>query len=491
MPERENSTWNRVEGGFEEQGGGEAAADELSKLAETSPSRAVEIIRMLSSKRLTTNIDRALRGFTACKDRELIFSLVKDISDECDESESYRSVASSLLRSQCDDDGLPEDIIALLESWLAKPWDIMRSVEVDGDKKERKVEQSFLWTNLGFVMVDADNSYYTLIALTQSLLNKNNPQGDRWIAVLSSHLDNEASYKTWRMFCDSLRFVRESYCSERMGKLLIDKLYAKFPQLASETFGCRLLAMLARYLDPEFLTAIFDRLVSSDDKFDQQAAGELMTLCALLDETSEWCSPLLDRHLFPNDMDKAPEPAFLVGVAHAASNLWDDLNKPRECSRIIAQVVSYGITDATNAIRRLFWDAIALPADEQTSAIVQKLAEKIDTVSEGLAEDLLGQLTDVLPHLRPEIMVFAQRLVETRFEELRRREFNAYEVGSYLVEISMTLQRFDDTRSEALDLFEKLLTAGLDEANKALKDVDAVDEVTPESPRMPRRRRRQ
>lgn len=491
MPQRENSTWNRVEGGFEEQGGGEAAAEELSKLAGTSPSRAAEIIRILISKRLTTNIDRALRGFTTCKDRELIFSLVKDISDACDESESYRSIASDLLRSQCDDDGLHEDMIALLESWLNKPWDITRSVVVDGDKKEWKPEQSLLWTNLGLVSVDTDNSYYTLIALTQGLLNKNNPQGDRWISVVSSHLENEVSYKTWRMFCNSLHFVRASYCSERMGKLLIDKFYAKFPQLASETFGRRLLAMLARYLDPDFLKAIFDRLVSSDDKFDQQAAGELMTLCALLDETSEWCSPLLDRHLFPNDMDKAPGPAFLVGVAHAASNLWDDLNKPRECSRIIAQVVSYGITDATNAIRRLFWDAVALPANEQTSAIVQKLAEKIDTVSEGLAEDLLGQLTDVLPHLRPEILVFAQRLVEMRFEELRRREFNAYEVGSYLVEISMTLQRFDDTRSEALDLFEKLLTAGLDEANKALKDVDAVDEVTPESPRMPRRRRRQ
>ena len=87
MPERENSTWNRVEGGFEEQGGGEAAAEELSKLAETSPSRAAEIVRMLVSKSLTQNIDRALRGFTTCKDRDLVFSLVKDISNKCDESE--------------------------------------------------------------------------------------------------------------------------------------------------------------------------------------------------------------------------------------------------------------------------------------------------------------------------------------------------------------------------------------------------------------------
>ncbi|QEG38029.1 phosphorylase family protein [Bythopirellula goksoeyrii] len=476
-----------VEGGFEEQGGGPAAADELSKLAETNPSRAAAIVRLLVSKGLTTHIDRTLRGFSASEDRELVFSLVKEISSACDEGEAFRSAASDVLRSHCDDDGLPEEIIVLLESWLAKPWDTTRSVVVDGGRKEWKPEQSFLWANLGAVIIDTDNSYYTLIALTQSLLSKNNPQGDRWIGALSFQLDNEVSYKTWRMFCDSLRFVRASYCSEEMGKALISKLYVKFPQLASETSGCRLLAMLARFLAPDFLNAIFERLTASEDEFDQQAAGELITLCALLGETSEWGAPLLDRHLFQGE---SPSPAFLVGVAHAASNLWDDLNKPKDCSSIVAKVISFGNEEATNAIQRLFWNEVALPADEQTSAILQKLTEKIETVSGGLAAEVLGQLTDILPHLRPEILAFAQRLVETRFDELRRQEFNAYEVGPYLVEIAMTLQRFDDTRSAGLDLLETLLSAGLDEANKALKDVDAVDEVSPESPRMPRRRRR-
>ncbi|EAQ79622.1 phosphorylase family protein [Blastopirellula marina] len=490
-PKTGNGEWIPVDGGFEEEGGSEAAADELSTLAETNPSRAAEIIRLLVSKGLTTNIDRTLRGFSACEDRDLVFSLAKEISDACAESEAFRSAASDLFRSHCNDDGLPEEVIALLETWLAKPWDTTRSVVVEDDKKEWSPEQSFLWANLGAVIVDTDNSYYTLIALTQSLLSKNNPQGDRWIALLSSHLDNEVSYKTWRMFCNSLRYVRRSYCSEGMGKGMIAKLFTKFPQLASETFGCRLLAMLVTFLDLNFQKVIFERLTESEDEFDQQAGGELITLCALLDETSEWGMPLLNSHVFPNDANNAPHPAFLVGVAHAASNLWNDLNKPRECSRIIAQVVGYGDAGATNAIRQLFWSEIALPADEQTSGILRKLTEKIEAVSGALAEEVLCRLTDILPHLRPEILAFAQRLVEKRFDELRRREFNAHEVGPYLVDIAMTLQRFEDTRSAGLDLFETLLCAGLDEANNALKDVDAVDEVNPEGRRTPRRRRRQ
>ncbi|QEG40822.1 phosphorylase family protein [Roseimaritima ulvae] len=484
----DRSRWSEVEGGFEEHGGGEAAADELSKLAESNPSRAADVIRLLVSRGLTTNICRALRGFSASEDRALVLALIREISAACDESEEFRSAASDVLRSHCDDDGLPEEINALLESWLAKPWDTTRSVLVDDNKREWKPENSFLWASGGSFVLDTDNSYYTLIALTQSLLNKNSPQGDRWITLLSAHLDEDVSYKTWRIFCRSLTYVRASYCSPDLGKALIAKLFAKFPRLASETFGCRLIAMLARFLDPEFLTVNFEGLTKSNDEFDQQAAGELITLCALLDETSEWGGPLLDSHL---SQVAGPLPAFLVGVAHAAANLWGDLNKPKDCARIVAQVVGFGNSDATDAIRRLFWNEVALPADEQTSIILQKLTENIETVSGGLAEDVLGQLTDILPHLRPEILAFAQRLVETRFDELRRREFNAYEVGPYLVEIAMTLQRFDDTRSAGLDLFETLLSAGLDEANKALKDVDAVDEVSEKNSRLPRRRRRQ
>lgn len=487
-PKQEWAERDRVEGGWEEHGGAEAAADELAKLAELNPSRAAEIIRLLVSKGLTTHIHPTLRGLSATNDSRLVFSLIEEISVACDESEEFRSAASFLLLSHCDDNGLPEEINRLLESWLAKPWDTSRSVLFDGDKSKWKPENSFLWGSNRRFVLDTDNSYYTLMSLTHSFLSKNNPQGDRWIGLLSTHLDKEVSYKTWKIFCRSLTYVSGSYCSPELGKNLIAKLFAKFPSLASETYGCGLLAMLAKFLPPDFLKAIFIQLAKSKDELDQQAGGELITLCALLDETTEWGAPLLDSHLGSNESVAS---AFLVGVAHAAANLWGDLNRPTRCSKIIAQVVGFGNSDATNAIRRLFSNDVALPADEQTSAILKKLTENIESVSRELAEEILGHLADILPHLRTEILAFSQRLIAIRFDELRRREFNAYGVGPYLVEIAMTLQRFDDTRSAGLDLFEKLLVAGLDEANKALKDVDAVDEVSQERPRMPRRRRRQ
>lgn len=328
------------------------------------------------------------------------------------------------------------------------------------------------------------------MALTQCLLSKNNPQGDRWLRALLAHLENEVSFKTWSMFCYNLRFVREEYCSLELGKALVSKLYEKFPQLASAPLGCRLLARLGTFLDAEFVKGILDRMLASDDPFDQQATGELLTLFALLDSTAEWASPLLDAQLSGIERGTSPDAAFLVGSAHAAAHLWYDFDKPSECAEILHQLISCGDANVANATRTLFWSEIALPANKETAAIIKAMTERIELVSGDLAGDVLGQLSDILPHLRPEILRFCKRLAENRFDELRRGEFNAYEIGPYLVEISMTLQRFDDTRSEGLDLFETLLRAGLDEADKALKDVDAMDEPCPQSPRMPRRRGR-
>jgi nucleoside phosphorylase len=483
---QDRNEMKRIEGGFEVYGGCEAAADELSKLAECNPSRAAYIIRLLVLKGLTTHIHRSLRGFSKGRDRELVLNMILEISSVCGDSEEFRASASDLLRSLCDDYGLPDEVNLLLESWLAKPWRTTNTSHLDGNKREWKPEISFLWTNGGSVLLDTDNSYFTLVAITESLLNKKAPQADRWVTLLSSQLDGDISYNTWVMLSRRLVYVRATYCSPELGKKLISKLFAKFPSLASETFGCGLLAMLAKFLDPDFLKGILDRLAESSDEFDQQAAGELITLCSLLDATAEWGAPLLQNHLFDGEV---PAPAFLVGTAHAAVNLWIDLNKPKECSRIVAKVIGFGNSDATNTLRRLFRNDVWLPADEQASVIVRELTKRIESISEGLAEDVLAHLTRILPHLRLEILAFSKHLVETRFNELRRREFNAYEVGQHLVEIAMTLQRFDDTRSAGLDLFEALLSAGLNEANQALKDVDAVDDVLQESLRSPTKRR--
>ena len=480
------SAWNQVEGGFEEKGGGVAAAEELKKLAESDHQRAGEILRLLAKRRVTSHIGQAIEGLSNCSDHGFVFTLLQDISPQCDESESFRASASRVLLNLCGDDGLPEDINLLLERWLNMPWSYTDS---DGDFKEWKPEISLLWHNLGSVFLDTDPSYFVLEALTQSLLARKEPQGDRWINDLSEHLDRDVSAKTWRMFCDRLRYVRANNCSADLGKALVVKLFNKFPNLASETLGCRLLAHLVRFVDGDFLVGILRRLRLSTEQFSQQAAGELLTLSALLDETCEWASPFLESELEKAKHESSP--AFLVGCAHAASHLWHDLDEPSECAALMSELFSTGNAEAINAARQLFWIDTSLPGNEETASLFQALTKQIDVVGGGLAGDVLGQMADILPDLRLDILEFCDALVEVRFSELKRREFNAYEAGAYLVEIAMTLQRFPETRIGGLDLFEQLLRAGLDDADKALNDFDGVEESKTPNQRMPRRRRRQ
>ncbi len=488
-----NSSWNQVEGGFEEQGGGEASAQQLAKMAESDHKDAARILRLLVQRGVTKNIDRALEGFGKCADRDFVFGLLADISPKCEASESFRASASRILLDLCDDDGLPERQIQLLISWLNMPWDHTRSVVVDGKEKDWDPKKSLLWSNLGSMIIDTDQSYWTLVTVTHGLLTRNAPEGDRWMALLSTHLDQEVSFKTWRMFCDRLRYVCGNGCTPDSAKALISKLYDKFPTLASETIGCRLLARLIRFLDPKFLRNAFQRLKASNRSIDQQAFGELLTLAALLDETFDWARPMLSREL---SLDTEPNEAFLVGASHAVSNSWYDLEKPSECSQILRQIFATGNPQAINASRTLFWKDVRLPLDENTLALFAAIEENVDAIDSGLAEEVLGEMVDILPEtdrlpqLRPQVLSFCKRLVETRIDELKRRDFNAYEVGPFLVEAAMTLQRFPDTRTGGLDLFEQLLRAGLDDADRALKDFDGTSGSSG-SRREPRRRRRQ
>ena len=142
---RDRSERRTVEGGWEEHGGGEAAADELSRLAETNAERAAEVIRLLVLRGLTTNIHRSLQGFSASDNRDLVLTLIKDVSPHCDDSEDFRSAASDVLRSHCDDDGLPEEMIELLEAWLARPWDINPNEGAEDEAREWRPEESLLW----------------------------------------------------------------------------------------------------------------------------------------------------------------------------------------------------------------------------------------------------------------------------------------------------------------------------------------------------------
>ena len=84
-----------------------------------------------------------------------------------------------------------------------------------------------------------------------------------------------------------------------------------------------------------------------------------------------------------------------------------------------------------------------------------------------------------MEHIKPiaqyyqrDVLSICRSIVVVSSGKLTSMAYSLYAIGPILVDVSLTLQRFDDTRSEALNLFEDLLRIGVAEANAILNEKD-------------------
>jgi hypothetical protein len=93
-------------------------------------------------------------------------------------------------------------------------------------------------------------------------------------------------------------------------------------------------------------------------------------------------------------------------------------------------------------------------------------------LSDGAVNDLVGHLTSLLPHQRRTVLKVCKSLLSQVGSKLNSIASAVYACRPSFVNIAMTLQRFEDTRSEGMDLMEQLLRLGLDDAFSCLNEID-------------------
>jgi hypothetical protein len=100
-------------------------------------------------------------------------------------------------------------------------------------------------------------------------------------------------------------------------------------------------------------------------------------------------------------------------------------------------------------------------------------------------------LAAIVPAHRRTILKLCIALVSHVGTKLTSISTGVFACGPTLVNIAITLQRFDDdTRSEAMDLIETLLRLGLDDAFNCLNEIDLRPASGMRREAFPRRRRR-
>ncbi|WP_184301792.1 phosphorylase family protein [Aporhodopirellula rubra] len=479
-----------IDGGWEEPGDATACEGELAELTKENPRRGMAIMRTLANAGRVQHVGRAFRALgesdIASQD---IFDFIVEIEPYGRTSEDFRYDASFMLYHRSERKiGLPDEICDLLEEWLQMPWDHESSTLVKSDPKPWEGKETILWERTGGIL-DTDKSFFTLMALTAGLLDGTPPDFDEWIRVLTEHLSREVSSSTWQTFCPELRWLRLETCDRDDARTLLTTVFSKFPSLPRTASGLRLIAYVSDLLEETEMQTQLRSMRNSDDALTQQGYGELLTVLAMREDEHRWASEWLDAELASVSGNAALEPVA-VGIGFAASRLWSELDQPGKASSILVQLLRSSSEKVWHATGTVFWMSKSIEAGEPTEKLLGAFANYPLALDARATSEMLEHACAILPHCRSAILRVCQALVETRYEELKQMGFDAYTVGPSLVEVSMTLQRFQDTRSGGLALLENLLRAGLDDADAVLDEVDLHPKGTKSKPRRPRRKRR-
>ena len=491
--DRADVAQTEVEDGWEQPGGSWSATQELGELVKENRARVLPLLPKLIAEGNESPVAHVLHELVATDlSCDEVFDLLRSLASLGPKSEDFRSDGSYLLYKRCEYNvGLPDDICEIIERWLSMFWSdssgIVSRPEQEGE--EDRDPTSTIWGYSGGLL-DTDKSFFPLLAVTNGYLNRSPPDTSRWLKMLDQHLDRNVATGTWRNYCSEFRWIRLKGCDRDRGIAAIRKLFAKGEDIRLSKEGCRLIAMVCDLLPVDFVQDVLENLRASERFAHQQAFGELLTLIALRHKSHDWAVPLLEQRLEGITTEAATNESIAVGIAFAAARLWDEPLTRTDARRILCRLIPYATTKVATAIGTVFWAADNFPADSDTDSLLETLSEHPHVLVGQAASELIEHLAALLPQCRKNVAKVCSAIIANLGHELGSISHRLFLSGPQLVNIAMTLQRFDDTRTEGLSLLENLLRLGLDDAFMILHDIDIRPAPVRRQEPRPRRRRR-
>jgi len=470
--DRSRREWVPAEGGWNAAGGPWEAGIEISELAKEYPERAVELTRELVAKGIEDAADRASHGLADTSlTNDQVFDFVRDVALLKPRTEALRSTLGNLLYRRCKERvGLPDDLCDLLRDWLANPAEPRtNSVEpsfAEDNEVDPKSVESVLWSR-DMQIVDADQAFWPLLAVTNGYLMRSPADTKSWLETIEEMLECDISERTWAHYCSELRWIRLKGCDRGRGAALVESLFRQLPELRGQPEGCRLIAHVSDLLTRVFVEDFLGHIRSSAKKSDRQAYGELLALIAIRDVNHPWAMERLNQELEVGKNSVGRDEAISIGLAFASAHMWDEPRARATASRVLSRLFPNATQRVALAISTVFWAKDDFSLDEATEVLLQAFADNPLQVPDLSFMDLAEHLAALLPHKRLLVLRVCQSILKVATSSNM-----LFEAGPQLLEISMTLQRFSDTRAGGLSLLEDLLRRGLDNAFRVLRDID-------------------
>lgn len=462
----------------------------ISTLFEGTPERASNLLVELFKAGFEKAVAECLReldktSLTSDAAVELTMQLAKLGAA----SDAFRESACYIFYRRCESpSGLPDQTCELIRKWL--PCNAQSSHTIPDDPSDEREQHptSVLWGEPTIGIVDTDTDFWALLALTRGYLTRIPPDTTQWLDVVEEQVNREPDARLWKAYCPKLLSLCIPTCDSQRGIKVVADLFQSAPDVLLSCQGAILVAGIEHLTDDARLGEWLERLRDSSWSKGRQAFGELATLIAFRDcDRRPWLHSLVSdcvrRHREPLYSDIA------VGIAFAAARLWDEPEVRESVADVLIQMIPGCDERLAEAVGTVFLTSEEFPADATTERFLNCISANPSVLVGRCSSDLVPHLPTLLPHCRTSVLNVCRTLLAHQ-ETMARTGWNEfYTAGPHLVAISITLQRYEDTRAGGLDLFESLLRLGMDEAYRCLNEIDLRPGGGKPRPPRPRRRR--
>jgi hypothetical protein len=443
------------------QGGAVQASRELAEMAKKDVPRALTLVRRL---RPGSHDDTVGAIIDALAVTNVDLGTVCDLIVECDArgfaSPAFRTDAARALGRRAVA-GLPPNVLALLERWLATVSNGPRTaprLTSDKDAGRPPFLDSF---GLGFSL--PPGNYPVLDTLLVALLSCVPRQGDELLRILLDHVERDEAPVLWKVFAHRLQWLQ--LCDPMLAEQFLDKLIFRYPEVLETAGGVEMLAAASRWATDAKLDSWVRAYEQCVWRYSKHAQGELVALRSFLPRTAAWAQNELTRMLGGSGANDC-----VIGIAHAISYLWPEPSARGKVADVLVELIERGLQELdVAALRKLSADPMV--GDEHSVRLLRALVERTAPLPLVCVDFIVPWALKLL-FICPELVLrFSNRLLDecaVAGENLSRLNWQS----TLLAQIAVGLQRTTEFRGQGLDLFERLLELGLNGATEAMKEID-------------------
>lgn len=468
----DETTWDHPKSW--ERGGSIQASRSFEDLAKKHPDRALGLIEKLEPGKHERPVGYAIRGLAeenALRPEELR-SLVHSLDERGFASEDFRQDAARCLRAVAFRmKGLPDATCQMLERWL-NPW--TPPDEPSPENSEKDEERSVLW-GMGSAVVSPWGNYPLLDAISTGYLCREPTAANSWLTTLERHLGTSEDPKVWQSLAIELKYLGNA--EQARAATFLSTLFERFPNTLQSRQGAILLTFVRWWLPKPIMWDALTQLIEGSWQPGPRAAGELLLLCHALDRDDQDYERLVEDVITGNECDLITTPDQLhdlrLGIAATAANIWKTAELRERASQVLSRLLLVEEDGLPREIMDVFRVTNPLPEDEYTRQLLAHMPHHLACL-EHASPFLIDRLKELLSNSAfVEVVCDAAEAVVAvgarKIGDFRTRWAGD---GKDLVEIAITLQRFETTRERGLTLFERLMSFERLYIPKLLQEID-------------------